>query len=143
MKKKTLTKKGGSGSNVVRATVEFLALMPKVGWICCSFSPLLQEIFYPAIKNHHSKFKCRVFHKGIGEFCLYYEEFSAKGLVAYDYYFLDSNVEPLSKYSPVMLHLSPATKILNENLEMWFGKWNHFQLMNSSEFLLHECTNNN
>ena len=29
--KKTLTRKGGSGSNVVRATVEFLALMPKVG----------------------------------------------------------------------------------------------------------------
>jgi len=28
-----------------------------------------------------------------------------------------SNVEPLSKYSPVMLHLSPAT-ILNENPEM-------------------------
>ena len=28
-----------------------------------------------------------------------------------------SNVEPLSKYSPVMLHLSPATRILNENLD--------------------------
>ena len=27
-----------------------------------------------------------------------------------------SYVEPLSKYSPVMLHLSPATRILNENL---------------------------
>ena len=26
-----------------------------------------------------------------------------------------SDVEPLSKYSPVMLHLSPATRILNEN----------------------------
>ena len=28
-----------------------------------------------------------------------------------------SYVEPLSKYSPVMLHLSPATRILNENLD--------------------------
>ena len=27
-----------------------------------------------------------------------------------------SDVEPLSKYSPVTLHLSPATRILNENL---------------------------
>ena len=26
-----------------------------------------------------------------------------------------SDVEPLSEYSPVMLHLSPATRILNEN----------------------------
>ena len=26
-----------------------------------------------------------------------------------------SDVEPLSKYSPVMLHLSPTTRILNEN----------------------------
>ena len=26
-----------------------------------------------------------------------------------------SDVEPLSKYSPVMSHLSPATRILNEN----------------------------
>jgi len=26
-----------------------------------------------------------------------------------------SDVEPLSKYSPVTLHLSPATRILNEN----------------------------
>ena len=30
--------------------------------------------------------------------------------------FFYSNVEPLSKYSPVTLHLSPATRILNENL---------------------------
>ena len=28
---------------------------------------------------------------------------------------LYSNVEPLSKFSPVTLHLSPATMILNEN----------------------------
>ena len=28
---------------------------------------------------------------------------------------LYSDVEPLSKYSPVTLHLSPATRILNEN----------------------------
>ena len=28
-----------------------------------------------------------------------------------------SYVEPLSKYSPVTLHLSPATTILNENLD--------------------------
>ena len=26
-----------------------------------------------------------------------------------------SDLEPLSKYSPVMLHLSPTTKILKEN----------------------------
>ena len=26
-----------------------------------------------------------------------------------------SDEEPLSKYSPIMLHLSPATRILNEN----------------------------
>ena len=26
-----------------------------------------------------------------------------------------SDLKPLSKYSPVMLHLSPATRILNEN----------------------------
>ena len=25
------------------------------------------------------------------------------------------DVEPFTKYSPVMLHLSPATRILNEN----------------------------
>ena len=35
--------------------------------------------------------------------------------MAYDYNLLYSDVEPLSKYSPVMLHLSPATRILNEN----------------------------
>ena len=29
-----------------------------------------------------------------------------------------SDVEPFSKYSPVMLHLSPATRILNENPAM-------------------------
>ena len=28
---------------------------------------------------------------------------------------LNSDVEPLSKYSPVTLHLSPATRILNDN----------------------------
>jgi len=28
---------------------------------------------------------------------------------------LYSEVEPLSKYAPVTLHLSPATRILNEN----------------------------
>ena len=31
-----------------------------------------------------------------------------------------SDVEPVSEYSPVMLHLSPATRILNENAN------NHF-----------------
>jgi len=29
-----------------------------------------------------------------------------------------SDMEPLSKYSPVTLHLSPATTILSENLVM-------------------------
>ena len=28
----------------------------------------------------------------------------------------NSDVEPLSKYSPEMLHLPPATEIFNENL---------------------------
>ena len=28
---------------------------------------------------------------------------------------LNSDVEPPSKYSPVTLHLSPATRILNDN----------------------------
>ena len=32
--------------------------------------------------------------------------------------FFYSDVEPLSHYSPVMLHLSPATRILNENPEL-------------------------
>ena len=38
----------------------------------------------------------------------------ANGLIACDY-FLFTDVEPFSKYSPVTLHLSPATRILNEN----------------------------
>ena len=29
------------------------------------------------------------------------------------------DVEPLSKHSSVMLHLSPTTRILNENPETW------------------------
>ena len=31
-----------------------------------------------------------------------------------------SDVEPLSEYSPVILHLSPATRILNENPDNYF-----------------------
>ena len=31
-----------------------------------------------------------------------------------------SDVEPCSEYSPVMLHLSPATRILNENTDNYF-----------------------
>ena len=38
----------------------------------------------------------------------------ANGLIACDY-FLFTDVEPFSKYSPVTLHLSPATRMLNEN----------------------------
>ena len=49
----------------------------------------------------------------IGEFSVYHAEFSDKHSVAYDYFY--SDVEPHSKYSPVTLHLSPATRILNEN----------------------------
>ena len=39
-----------------------------------------------------------------------------------------------------MLHLSPATKILNENPEMWNGKHNHFHLMSNlqSSCFMHE-----
>ena len=33
--------------------------------------------------------------------------------VAYDYFY--SDVEPLEKYSPAMLNLSPAARVLNEN----------------------------
>ena len=31
---------------------------------------------------------------------------------------LHLDVEPFTKYSPVTLHLSPATRILNENLAL-------------------------
>ena len=41
-----------------------------------------------------------------------------------------SDEEPLSKYSPVMLHVSPATRILNNNpallLDAWSTKGHHF-----------------
>ena len=37
--------------------------------------------------------------------------------------FFFSDVEPLSKYSPVTLHLSPATRILNENPANVFLIW--------------------
>ena len=131
-----------------RAAVQFLALMAKVGWVCCSFSPLFQEIFLqvhqfsPLLKNHHSKFKCQVFirHRRILPLLrrILCKRFGSLWLL-----FFYSNVEPLSKYSPVMLHFSPATTILNENPEMWFGKHNHFQLMSSSEFLFHAWTNHN
>ena len=126
-------KKHREAKVVVRATVQFLALMPKVGWVCCSFSPLLQEIFlqvhqFPVSSKTISPNSNARSSLGIVEFCFYHPEFSAKRLVAYDYYFLNSNVEPLSKFSPVMLHFSPATTILNENPEMWFGKHNHFHL---------------
>ena len=36
-----------------------------------------------------------------------------------------SGVEPLSKYSPVMLHLSPASRILNENPAFSYKKNPH------------------
>ena len=131
---------------VVRATIQFLALMPKVGWVCCSFSPLIQEIFLqvhqfsPLLKKHHSKFKCQVFIRHcriLPLLCrILCETFSSL------YLFFYSDVEPLSN-SPVMLHFSPATTILNENPEMWFGKHNHFQLMSSSELLFHAWTNHN
>ena len=49
---------------------------------------------------------------------VYYAEFSSLCLVAHDYFY--SDVEPLSKYSPVMLHLSPITRILNKNPAMLF-----------------------
>ena len=136
----------GEAKVVVRATVQFLALIPKVGWVCCSFSPLLQEIFLqvhqfsPLLKTitPNSNARCSL---GIVEFCLrriLHKTFSSLWLL-----FFYSNVEPLSKYSPVMLRLSPATTILNENPEMWSGKHNHFQLMSSSELLFHAWANHN
>ena len=39
--------------------------------------------------------------------------FSSKRSIAHDYYYSDAG--PLSKYSPVTLHLSPAPRILNDN----------------------------
>ena len=93
-----------------RAAVQFLALTPKVGWVWCSFSPLFQEIFLqvhqfsPLLKNHHSKFKCQVFirHRRILPLLrrILCKRFGSLWLL-----FFYSNVEPLSKYSPVMLHL--------------------------------------
>ena len=59
----------------------------------------------PQKPSPNSNTRCSL---GIVEFCLCYAEFSEKHSVAYD----------LSKYSPVMLHLSPATTILIENPEM-------------------------
>ena len=44
---------------------------------------------------------------------VYNAEFSGECSIAYDYFLL--RFGPLSKYSPVTLHLSPATNILNEN----------------------------
>ena len=52
----------------------------------------------------------------IGELSVYYAELSTWCSVASMTNFY-SYVEPLSKYSPVTLHLSPATRILNENLD--------------------------
>ena len=37
-----------------------------------------------------------------------------------------SDMEPLSKYSPVTLHLSPATRILNENLAYYYESQFHY-----------------
>ena len=63
----------------------------------------------------HSLVGCSVGIKEIREFSIHFAEFSGKRLVAYDY-FLYPDVEPLSKIcSPVPLHLSPATRLLNEN----------------------------
>ena len=51
---------------------------------------------------------------------------------------LYSDVEPLSKYSPVTLHLSPATRILNENP----GKWiNNTIKSNSVRYHMHHRKN--
>ena len=131
---------------VVRATVQFLALMPKVGWVCCSFSPLFQEIFLqvhqfsPLLKNHLSKFKCQVFirHRGILPLLrrILRKTFSSLWLLFFlfkcgaSFEIFSCNVTP------------PATKILNENPEMWFGKHNHFHLwvLQSSCFMHEQIT---
>ena len=50
----------------------------------------------------------------IGEFSVYYAEFSGyKCSIDYEYFLL--RCRPLLKFSPVMWHLSPATRIVNEN----------------------------
>ena len=54
----------------------------------------------------------------MGEFSIHYAEFSSKINVQQPTTIFYSDVEPLSKYSSVMLHLSPATRILSENPEL-------------------------
>ena len=51
----------------------------------------------------------------IRQFFVYYAEFSGLLSVAYDYFLFRFGA--FSKYSPVLLHLSPATKILNEDCD--------------------------
>ena len=137
--------KGGKGGGESYSSIPGIDTKRRLSLL---FSPLLQEIFLqvhqfsPLLNNHHSKFKCQVFirHCRILPILrrILCKRFGSLWLL-----FFYSNVEPLSKYSLVMLHLYPATKILNENPEMWFGKHNHFQLMSSSEFLFHAWTNHN
>ena len=63
---------GSNGGVVMRATpptnvarVQFPGLMPYMGWVCCWFSPLLQEVFLwvlrfsPLLKNQHFQFPIR------------------------------------------------------------------------------------
>ena len=61
-----------------------------------------------------------------------------------------SAVEPLSKYSPVTLHLSPATRILNENPVFSTSSGNQQKLLSSyhrntgySQQIILRCENNN
>ena len=64
--------------------------------------------------------ECRVFirHQRLQNSPLtMYTEISSQCLVAYDYFFFHLGMEPFFKYSPVMLHLIPATRILDENPE--------------------------
>ena len=49
---------------------------------------------------------------------------------------LYSNVEPLSKLSPVTLHLSPATMILNENPDRLLEKKYHNTLKLPFEYTI-------
>ena len=55
----------------------------------------------------------------IKEFSSNYAEFSGKCSVTSDYFF-NSEMGPLSQYSPLMLHLSRATRILSENPVIFF-----------------------
>ena len=64
----------------------------------------------------------------IREFSVNHAEFSASSVTSN--YFFNSEMGPLSQYSPLTLHLSPATRILSENPVIFFIEhYSRFQLV--------------